>query len=409
MNPNQIHKFITQKSKKTYYRMIVIVSLILIVISSYLFFYMFNQSANKDNFYNNTNAHLIRIEGKLTNNALDKLKGEDVEQIESKLKELGVRHKTSKIYKLSSGIVSASDNKGMILYGLDEVFPNMLSQQFEMRNGTLYSETGTGIGTEELKLIIPQIQFTEQGDITSSSYDERTFQLENINEIVNKSDMSYFFSRKITGLPMMFVTQETFINILNIMFSSNMTENDSQKIDPYNSMYDFIDVEEVLLYIDDIQSLGSLVEQFRSSNYLVSYAFDSFENLSADLWKSNLLYNLILVLMVTISTIYILLTYRNYLKSQQKDIGIFKIFGYSNRNIRFIYNKVLYKLFGIVFVVAIIFNVIICFNQWSKFMLICAIETLLLLFIVSLISHYQIRTLINKGVLFLVRDGKEFE
>ncbi|SEB26029.1 MULTISPECIES: ABC transporter permease [unclassified Paenibacillus] len=405
MNPIQIHKYIIKKSKKTYYRMVVIVSLIFIIISSYAFFYMFNQLANKENFYNNTNAHLIRIEGKMSNNILGKLSSEDVEQTEYMLRDRGERYKLSKIFKLSSGIMNASDNKGMILYGLDETFSNMLNQHFEMKDNVLYSETGLG----ELSIIIPHIQFTEQGDIQSNSFDEKTFQLKNIYDAVDKSNMAYFFSRKVNDLPMVFATQDTLVDILNIMFKDNMKETDNGELHSYNSIYDFIDVEEVLIYIDDIQSLGELVEQFRSSDFLVSYAFDSFESLSTDLWKSNMLYNIILVLLVMISMIYIALTYRNYLKSQQKDFGIFKIFGYSDQSICRIYNQVLFKLFGSVFVIAFIFNLIICFNRWGTFMLIFALESLMLLFIVWFISQYQIRRVINKGVLFLVKDDKEFE
>ncbi|PYE47334.1 hypothetical protein HUB98_19610 [Paenibacillus barcinonensis] len=401
MNPSQIYKHIIQKSKKTYYRMILIMSLILLIISSYSFFYMFNQSSNNDNFYNNSNAHIIRIEGKMNNNTLNKLNHEDVEQIKDVLNERGQSYKLSQIFKLSSGIMDASDNKGMILYGLDDNFPEMVNRPFQMKSDVLYSDTAS----KELKMIIPHIQFTEQGDVQSNSTEVKTYQIGNIYDMIDASDMTYFFSRKIHDLPMMFTSQVTLEGILDIMFMDKKKGDHVEE----TSIYKYIDVEEVLLYVDDIGALGDLVGQYRESNFLVSYAFDSFESFSEDLWKSNILYNIILVIMIIISTMYILLTYRNYLKSQQKDIGVFKIFGYSNQSIKKIYSQVLFKLFGTVFTVAFIFNIIICFNRWDAFILVFAIESIMLLFIIWFIIQYQIKSIINKGVLFLVKDDKEFE
>nr|WP_154984929.1 hypothetical protein [Paenibacillus xylanexedens] len=401
MNPSQIYKHIIQKSKKTYYRMTIIMSLILIIISSYSFFYMFNQSSNNENFYNNSNAHIIRIEGKLNNNTLNKLTYKDVEQIKRVVNERGQSYKLSQIFKLSSGIMDATNNKGMILYGLDDMFPKMVNQPFQMKSNVLYSDTGS----KELKMIIPHIQFTEQGDVQSNSTDENTYPIENIYDLFDTSDMTYFFSRKIHDLPMMFTSQATLEGILDIMFMDKKKGDHAEE----TSIYKYIDVEEVLLYVDDIASLGDLVGQYRDSNFLVSYAFDSFESFSEDLWKSNILYNIILITMIIISTIYILLTYRNYLKSQQKDIGVFKVFGYSNQSIKKIYSQVLFKLFGTVFTVAFIFNIIICFNRWDAFIFVLAIESIMLLFIIWFIIQYQIKSIINKGVLFLVKDDKEFE
>ncbi|UPK44967.1 hypothetical protein [Paenibacillus pabuli] len=381
--------------------MISIFSLIFIIISSYLFFYIFNQSSNTKNFYDNKNAHLIRIEGKLNNNTLGKLDREDTERIEGILKNSGEGYKISTIFKLSSGIINASDNKGVIIYGLDEVFPEMFNDHFQMKNNILYSD----IESDELKLIIPNIHFTKQGDITSNSFDEKIFKLNNIYDLVEQSSMDYFFSRKVNDLPMIFASQATFSDILNVMFKGDSNRGNSQS----RSIYDFIDVEEVLLYINNIHSLNGLVDQLRNEEFHVTYAFDSFENLSTDLGKSNTLYNLILALLFVLSSIYMIITYRNYLNSQQKDIGIFKVFGYSNQDIRLLYNRVLFKLFGIVFVLTCIFNIIICFNRWVTFSFILVIEAIMMLLIIWLVSYFQIRRVVNKGVLSLVKEDKEFE
>lgn len=174
-------------------------------------------------------------------------------------------------------------------------------------------------------------------------------------------------------------------------------------------IYDFIDVEKTFVYIENIYNIDSVVNKLKNSNFSITYAFDSFENFGVDLFKSNILYNVILIIIITLSIIYIVLTYKNYLKSQQKDIGVLKFFGYSENNIYSIYSHTLYKLLIIVFALVSVFNIIICFNNLSVFPLITIVEASILFIITLIIRITLIKKIVKNDILFLLKYSKEFE
>lgn len=390
MKRSKIVNLIIKKSAKTYSRMIAIFFLIFVVISSYLYFYVFNQSANNKNFYDNNSAHVIRVHGKLTK--------EDIAQIESILEKSGEDYKISSIYKMASGILNAADDHGIVIYGLDKNFSYMSNEQFQMIDDHLYSE----LDIEEMTLLVPIIEISEDDShINVSSSKKFTYPVESVEFFGKNLIIDYYLSIKFDGLPVLFTTQKTFLDILKVVFDEN--EGNDKAID------DYIEIEESFIYIADLHSLNSVVDELRANSYFSTSAFDSFKDFNKDLFLSNVLYNVVLIVMIILSGIYIVLTYKNYLKSQHKDIAIFKNFGYPDKEIFTIYARALYMLLGIVFGLILLFNLIIGFKNPAVFALITIVELIILIVLAIIITSCIIRKTVHKDVLSLLKHDKEFE
>lgn len=400
MKYNKVKNLMIKKSFKTYFRMIMIFFFIFVVISAYLYFYIFNQSTNNKNFYDNKSAHVIRIQGKINDDVYSKLKKEDLEQIQDILKKHQGEYEISSIFKLSSGVINAANDQGVIIYGLDNQFSYMINNKFNLKDNILYSDTGSDV----MKLIVPTISFTSNGDIISNSSKEIIYKIGNMDNLSGNDIVDSLILKNMGQLPILFTTQKTFLNILNVMFTHNDREGNSNK-----QIYDFMDIEEIFIYIDDLYSLSAVVKQLKDSNFYVTSAFDSLEDLSTDLFISNTLYNIVLVILIVLSSVYIILTYKNYLQSQQKDIAILKIFGYTENNIRSIYDRVLYQLMGIVFSLISLFNIAICFKSLLVFSLITIVELVVLIALTITTKIFLIQNIVKKDILFLLKYGKEFE
>lgn len=401
MKYKQVNHLMIKKSAKTYYRMMIIFFFIFIVISSYMFFYVFNQSTNQRNFYENRSAHLVKAQGKTIDNVFSKLEKKDITQIQEILEESNVDYKISPVFKLSSGILNTENQEGVVIYGLDENFSSMMNQEFMMNDHILY----TDLNLEQMKLTVPIIQFTDQGDIVSDSSNEITYKVENINHLMNDSMIDQFFSYRIAHLPILLTTQKTFLEIIDQMFEKHTDKAN----DNHEAIYDLIGIDEIYIYIDDLNDLNPVVDKLRSDHYSTTYAFDSFENLSSDLSKSTALYHVILVVIIVLSSIYIVLTYKNFIKLQQKDMGILKLFGYREKEICAIYRRVLYKLLAVVFGLTCIFNIVVSYKNLWALSLVISTELVILLAIAFVIGKYSIQRMANKGMLYLLKYGKEFE
>lgn len=268
MRKKKIKKLIIKKSIATYYRMLAIFMLIFVIISSYSAFYFFSQSINAKNFYENKNARLIKVKGRTNNNIFSNLNKEDLEQIQIILNESGKDYKLSSIFKISSGILNANDDKGVIIYGIDNTFTDMMNNEFLLQDDVLYSD----LDTDKIQLIIPNIEFTSNGDIISNSYKEVTYEIENNSNLLKDKAVKNFFSARTENLPIIFSSQKTFLDILKIMFDNKkgITYSDEE-------IYDFIDVAEVFIYVYDIHNIDSVVDNLESNNFYVIYAFGSFE------------------------------------------------------------------------------------------------------------------------------------
>ncbi|NRS83680.1 hypothetical protein BD780_000905 [Clostridium tetanomorphum] len=323
-----------------------------------------------------------------------------MEQINAILKECKEDYKVSSIFKLSSGIINAKNEKGIIIYALDDNFSYITNNDFLLRDDVLYSD----LAMNEIPLIIPNIEFTSNGDVISKTYSEKTYEVKSSKNLIKNKIIESFFFTSAGNLPIMFSNQKTFLKILNLMFNNKSSIDLSSK-----EIYDFIDVEKTFVYIENIYNIDSVVNKLKNSNFSITYAFDSFENFGVDLFKSNILYNVILIIIITLSIIYIVLTYKNYLKSQQKDIGVLKFFGYSENNIYSIYSHTLYKLLIIVFALVSVFNIIICFNNLSVFPLITIVEASILFIITLIIRITLIKKIVKNDILFLLKYSKEFE
>jgi hypothetical protein len=401
MKSKSVGKIIIKKSIKTYRRMIIIFLLIFLVISAYLSFYVVSISNNNKNFYNNKNAHIIDIEGKTVNNVFCKLNQNDVDEINNILNKSKEDYKLSTIYKLSSGILNSTDQNGVILYGIDENFASTISEKFIFEDDVFYSDQDI----KKMKLIIPQIVFTKDGNVISDSYCEKEFDVNNIESLVDNPLLKDFYSMNTYDMPVVIMTNHTFFDILKLMLYN---EDEDVNKDQSN-LYDYISIEKVYVYVDHISSLNSIVTNLDDSGFYIRYAFDSFENFSKDLTLENILYHLILIVILFLSGAYIILSYKNYMKSQQKDIGILKLFGYKEEDIYRIYSFTLYRLFIIHFTLISVFNIATCIHSIQVFLTIEFVESILTIILILVIKMSVIKGIVKKNILSLLKYDKEFE
>lgn len=382
----KVSNLILRKSIKLYWRLVILFLLVWIIILTYISFAIFNLSSHAENFYNNALAHIIEVKGCITDHKYKKLDNYNVEIIYDLLDKESIEYDSTPLCKIANGILIESSQEGIALYGICKSNSNIL-KNYDNNSNVLYSN----LPIEKIKLIIPEINVDTEGNFFSNSCNTYEYEIENLdNELIedliinNQDDMIAFFA-----------DQKTFSDIVTIMYKEE-------------NRLDLTKLEELIIYVNNINDISSTKLMLEENGYFVSYAFSTFESLPTFIVKSSIFHVVVLVLLIVFSMICVFISYKNYINAQKKDMGVLKHFGYSNDEIMNIYLWPLKIDMLILLGVAFVFN-FIQYKEWFFGGLVTLFMILLVCIMYNVIKYCIIKKYVSKDIIDLVKYDKDFE
>lgn len=384
------------KKTSSYLRNSIIMFVLTIICFIYgCMFYVSNQQNTEENFITNENVHMIQIGGKIEAEQYKGISEEDIDKIQKIIEKKNIDVNEIPIYKMT-GISSGDDYEPLCIYGIYSKNAKYVCNT-SMKDNVLYIRED--YAQDKMSLNIQEIQEDEDGNIYSDAMTTKQYTVSNVlksrtsSAIIDMEDEQF--------VDYAYVTMDTFQSIQKIV-----------SIDETESVYDllkaiYVDVESIY----DVDQCAKLLEE---NGYLIDYTFDDFDAMSTTIKNSTLFLNLLLIIMVFSASVNLLLSFCDYLKLQQKDVGILKYYGFSISDVMKIYRGNINGIFRVCEIVAAIACVVMGMmfhleNWWivsGGMLIIVIIGMLVLRFIVNQVI---LKKIVTKDVLTLVKDTKEFE
>lgn len=401
MNEKQIFKIIAKKTNSYLKFSIILFILSLILLSNSFLFVQQQHKQLKKDFVDNANTHLITVNRKIDNNSniTQSLTFSD----EQKIQELVGSSQNSYIYSeysIGFGMCDENDNNYFIK-GIDnEIISRFNIEKIGIGEALSNSQTQK----EKIVLQIPIID-VENGGFTSHSTAAMNMQLIPLSKEISIFDE--FDS--ITNI--IFVNTETLQTMISTMFETSW-ESFKHNYDEDNP-YGMELIESIHIYIDDLNSIKSTAKLLKTNGYEINYVLGAFEDLQNSLTKTYSIYGTLLLFILIISGVNIIISFSSYLCSMQKDMGIFRHYGYSASRVYNIYKSLIIKPYIKISIFMLFYTLILSMillqSQFLTPFILTFVLIMLFIGLVLIILLKSLHTLCKKNIIVLLQKSKEFE
>lgn len=393
------------KKASSYLRIVIgIFICTLICLSSVMVFYK-NQKIREDKNYNkNSKIHTIRVVSKTNKEyELEQLTVKDSKNIETILERDGVnanQYTISNIFAITFGITD-NNNEGYVIYGIGNENKELVGE-LQLQNDVLYMEQPSN---QQVDLDIPVLNMKEGGISVSKSV-LMPVTCEAIN--LSKSPLMLYKTPH-KNLNYAYVNEKTFLKMIGIMNKIDEVESlHSDKLEQISF------VDELYVYVKQVGDIDRIASLLEKNYYQLVYSLSAFDSFSEDYKNASIFVTMFVVLFVLIASIHVILSFKSYIKLQQKDMGILKHLGYSIRDISIIYRRNINHMFmkltiGIVLYTCFIGSICLGITEIGSILLIMLIVASILILINAVINCAILKKFIKKDILTLVRSSKEFE
>ena len=132
------------------------------------------------------------------------------------------------------------------------------------------------------------------------------------------------------------------------------------------------------------------------------------------LQKNGILFVMMVIILLIVASINHIFSFVAYIDMSRKDIGIMKFMGFDNKRIYSIYSRNINKIFGLLWLVAIIcicvLTLITIDTNYLKVILFLSLGVgVLLLSLDGIINVYYLQKVVKKNLLYLIKETKQFE
>lgn len=359
------------------------------------------ENINKE-FIKNENTHMIKVNYKWDeNNQIEMLKFQDEKNIKKILdKKYRNTYNIYAVYQIECGINSITED----MYYIKAIDPKTMYMlgKYEEEENVIYQNT---IRNNNVTLQIPKIRVSEGG---CEAYDclEKKYK---IKEIENDNNVYSLYRNG--QLEDSYVTYNDYIKIIEQMYDIKWDEIQDNYDNGNN--YGMNMIESYYVYVNNISDVKVIAEELEDKNYCTQYTIKAFQNLDGTVRLiiiSAILFVMVIVMISTTSTI---ISFRNYYKLQQKDMGILKQMGYSQKTVWSIYSHGLNCIFGAILSAVVIVGIIMGMGILEKTNFIALGSVIfgviiLMIMIWAVISNILYRYT-QKDILILLKLSKETE
>ena len=207
------------------------------------------------------------------------------------------------------------------------------------------------------------------------------------------------------------VNTKTFENIIETMYQIPWEEFQKNSIN--NNPYGIEALKKINVYVDNLDNVKKVADSLRKHNYEINYVLGAFEDLQSSLNQSYMIYAILLLFILIITGANSLISFRGYLYSMQKDMGIFKHYGYTCSQVYNIYISLIINPYIKIVVLVSIYAFIISVGVLKKeFIKPFALSFALIIFFVGIILISLLcilRKLSKKEIIILLKQSKEVE
>lgn len=399
----RIEKLVLKKSN-SHLKISVILFLLTLMMPVFFIIYSMNEQKEKENNYtNNDNIHMIRLDGKVVDERYYPITNQESRKLETLLNDKGYckKYDITTLFKIV-GITDKETENGIEIYGISKKASNWIIEK-ELQDETVYMKECNG---EQIELSVPVLTMVDGGiEVNECDNVELKWKIG-----VKEDSPLLLYIHEFTDLQQGYVTEDTFLELLRHMYKL-----DEKVISLYaEEIENIVAVESIYVYVKDVYQIDEIANILKENGYCITYTFEAFDSLSTSLLKSNIILLCLLILIFTISVVNLIFSFWSYLKVQQKDMGILLFYGYSKKRLYRIYSRNINRVFIMVGGSAMILSS----GIWLMVMKDDSIRSLfiilgLTMFIVLVVSRIvlwgPLKKYLKKDLLKLIKQSKEFE
>jgi hypothetical protein len=402
-NIKYVSRLILIKSRKYLKISILLFALSLMLMALFLAIIINQYLQVKNDFINNDNIHIIEISTLQTKTtSVRELNFDDIRKIREIIKEYyeNIDYFVFNVYQLNFGIES-NKNEILFLYGVDDYGARLLG----LSNFELFHLYSSELIDDITVLKIPIIDIHEDG-LSSSETIEMTFI--NVSGIPKITPISIYESISNQTYISLSTYQELIKTIYGVTWESFIKNYNSKNEYGIQAIY------KIFIYVEDITKVERIAKIINDYGYTTNYTFKSFTNFDNSIKNTSILSALLIIVILFITSGYIILSINSYLKVQQKDMGILKHHGYNYRSIKKIYEYNINKKFIYMALYMFVFIIIISFifikDSYIIYTFIICICIYIPMYIINrILSCYIITRYAKLEIIDLIKANKEFE
>lgn len=356
----------------------------------------------KKDFVDNKNTHIIEISSKRSKEKkIEYLKFSSEDEIKHILEEKfpNAQYKIYTEYQLNFGIPDPNGNCYYI-YGIEEEAAPLLGD-CKLEKDTIYSYNGVG----NVELQVPKIKVKENG---MESTETTSYLVESKGGVIKNNTLGLYEDNTNSH----FVGKKTYEKIVALAYDADWEE--FVKKYNENNPYGIQAIRKIFIYSDIISDISPMARAINEEAYNTNYTFKAFDDFDKSIINTVVIISILIILIFTFTAIQLVISFKSYLRIQQKDMGILKQLKYTSKEIYDIYkiniNTIFYKLQGIAQLYILILGII--FIKPSNFqyvVMIMGIIGVILIGINKVVLKYILQKYCNKDILSLFKENKEFE
>ena len=380
--------------------LVIFVTMIALVCFSLLFYLSYSED-NSKNYTENKIVHVLSVDGKLENSTYRDLKPTDKSDLNKYLKNKNIDASVEFFYSFNGATVD--EDTMVLIIGVDKNAEHYISES-KMSDNTLYT---TDFDSPQLEINIPQLEIDDNGNVNAN----RTINKEYSRKDAIKNKVINYFSNGFDDLKKVYVTEKTYMDILQL---SNKNKNAQNKSEVQDETYSNIIVDSAYINVTNLNDIDNLAKNLIDKGYDIQYTFSAFDAMGTSLRKNGILFFIMILILLIVASVNLVLSLMSYIDMSKKDMGVLKFMGYDSRRIYNIYKRNINRIF---ILLAFVAEICICTltsititNSIGSIIISMSLGMISLLILLNLIlNKFYLKKVTKNNLLYLIKETKQFE
>ncbi len=406
MDHNTIAKLMRKKTGSYFKLSMALFFFAVFVLASYVVYIQYQFQQAGQTVTDNSNSHMIEVQGRQRSGGyhdLECLRFQDKEVALEILNGLDGLDESAIVfsYMINFGF---SDQNGQVYflkgYGVPAVGKRFLLE--DVGEGAAYCSPKKGKG--DIELLVPEVKIEEAGCVGGKT---RGFRLA-LKPLENKSVL---FWDATDYDDVLYVNEQTFQSVVQAMYGKEWKD----FMEGYDAGENFgiQAIDHMYIYVPDLDDLHTAAKRMQEGGYLVRYAMEPFDGLHHFISTNHILLMCLLSVAFLFTAFHVVNSFNNYIRSMQKDIGILRHWGYTQKEVFTVYSKIVAAPYLILSSILAVYVFVLAFCAFAKgrvFHILLSEGFLALLLSVMLLLIFRaIKKVCSSQVLYLLKESKEME
>lgn len=380
--------------------LVIFVTMIALLCFSLLFYLSYSED-NSKNYTENEIVHVLSVDGKFENSTYRDLCPTDKSDLDKYLKDKNIDAAVEFFYSFNG--VTIDEDTMVLIIGVDKNAEHYIANS-KMNDDILYTDD---FDSEQLEINIPQLEVDDAGNINTDSSINKKY----LRKDAKKNKVIDYFSHGFDDLKKIYVTEKTYMEILQL---SNKNENTRNESVVQDGAFSNIIVDSAYINVENLNDIDNLAKKLIDEGYDIEYTFSAFDAMGASLQKNGILFFIMILILLIVASINLVLSLMSYIDMSKKDMGVLKFMGYDSGRIYNIYKRNINRIFILLTLVAevciCILTIITIEKNIGRIITSMSLGTILLLILLDLIiNKFYLKKVTKNNLLYLVKETKQFE